>query len=223
MDQVIGLPQEAGRSAPAQLHQAVAWCNVNYHEDSNSIHTHDQKRWSAVYFVSEGEPNAPGFPSPLGGQLVFRCGPRSDVSSAGGASDANQRASHTYFAVHPVPGSLWMFPGSIPHLVLGSIVPAGGAKARSPRVSIAVNFVDAAPKPPTDHGAGARAGETAPANFGFADLILSCDDLVGTALPGQTHSAAMAVRAGRTLISEVLPTLPAQTSPLVDQERRTLM
>ena len=201
----MGLPREADRSAPAQLHQAVAWCNVNFHEDSNLIHMHDQKRWSAVYFVSEGEPNAPGFPSPLGGHLVFRCGPKSDVSSSGvGASDTEPKASHTYFAVPPVPGSLWFFPGSIPHLVLGSIVPAGGAKARSPRVSIAVNFVDATPKPPADHSAGATAGGSA--SLGFADLILSRDDLVGSALPGQTHSAAMAVRAGRALISEVLPT-----------------
>ena len=35
-----------------------------------------------------------------------------------GASAPN--ATHTYFAVHPVPGSLWIFPGSIPHLVLGA-------------------------------------------------------------------------------------------------------
>ena len=28
--------------------------------------------WSAVFYVSEGEPNAPGFPSPLGGHMVLR-------------------------------------------------------------------------------------------------------------------------------------------------------
>jgi len=28
--------------------------------------------WSAVFYVSEGEPNAPGFPSPHGGHMVVR-------------------------------------------------------------------------------------------------------------------------------------------------------
>jgi len=213
MDQVVGeIPRGSsshdGRPAH-ELHEAVAWCNVNSDEDSNSIHVHDRKRWSAVYFVSEGEPNAPGFPNPLGGHLVFRCGPRSDVSSAG--DDAShvehhhthaRRASQTYFAVHPVPGSFWIFPGSIPHLVLGSTLPAGVTKALSRRISIAINCVDATPSPPTDHGSAAGPGKEA-ANLRLTDLIISRDDVVTSALSGQTRAAANAVREGRALISEV--------------------
>jgi hypothetical protein len=207
MDAVIGLTREASRPAPGQLHPAVAWCNVNSDEDSNSIHVHDQKRWSAVYFVKEGEPNAPGFPNPLGGQLIFRCGQKRNASSNGGdVLHAEPRASHTYFAVHPVPGSFWIFPGSIPHFVLGSTLPAGVAKTLSPRISIAVNFVDATPSPPTDHsaaGAGVALADREPANLRLTDLILSRDDLVTAALPGRTRATAIATREGRTLISEV--------------------
>ena len=125
------------------------------------------------------------------------------MSSAGDdASHVEPRASQTYFAVHPVPGSFWIFPGSIPHLVLGSTLPAGVTKALSRRISIAINCVDATPSPPTDHGSAAGPGKEA-ANLRLTDLIISRDDVVTSALSGQTRAAANAVREGRALISEV--------------------
>ena len=40
-------------------------------------------------------------------------------------------ATHTYMAISPVPGSLLLFPGSIPHCVLGTARPAAGLLLKS--------------------------------------------------------------------------------------------
>ena len=83
--------------------------NVNRSSDLNFMHTHDLLRWSAVYFVAAGawceESN--------GGRLLFRGGRISSLPS---------EESHSYLAVPPAPATLWLFPGSVPHAVLGHIV-----------------------------------------------------------------------------------------------------
>ena len=49
----------AHRPPPGSLHACYAWLNVNRSADSNFMHTHQVDLWSAVFYVSEGEPNAP--------------------------------------------------------------------------------------------------------------------------------------------------------------------
>ena len=115
---------------PGALHACYAWLNVNRSADSNFMHTHQVDLWSAVYYVSEGEPNAPGFPSPHGGHMVFRAGPRAEPEGG------------------PTPGTLWLFPGSMPHLVMRRTLPPGAAEPDTPRVSIGVNFDSATPPLP---------------------------------------------------------------------------
>ena len=61
---------------PHQSHLTYAWLNVNRTPDSNFMHTHQVDLWSAVYYVCEGEPNAPGFAHPTCGNMIFRCGAR---------------------------------------------------------------------------------------------------------------------------------------------------
>ena len=121
--------------SPLVLHEACAWLNVNRATDSNLVHVHHPQRWSAVYFVQSG---GVAEVAPPAGHLVFRGGHR----SAGG----RRRCSHTYFAVPPEPGVLWIFPGSTPHCVF----PYGEEGARGSgeaRVSVAVNLLASVPPP----------------------------------------------------------------------------
>ena len=53
-------------------------------------------------------------------------------------------------SVAPTPGSLWIFPGSVPHAVMQAVLPDGVAEAEQARISIGINFLDAKPPPP--HG-----------------------------------------------------------------------
>jgi hypothetical protein len=116
---------------------------------------------------------------PLEGHLLFRGGPlprtwcasyeaatpsgeaSSEVAqaSAAGFRQASavpggmaQPLPHAYLAVPPRPGTLWLFPGEVPHTVLPAQIkpPAIGSSSagHAPRISIAVNFVDAIPPPP---------------------------------------------------------------------------
>ena len=39
-----------------------------------------------------------------------------------GGSQPHVEASHSYLAAPPQPGTLWLFPGSVPHVALGHIV-----------------------------------------------------------------------------------------------------
>lgn len=132
---------------PGELHQAYAWFNVNRTRDSNTIHQHDIDRWSAVYFVSDGEPNAPGFSSPDSGQMIFRCGPSARSSEPPAVLDP-AAFSHSYMAVAPLPGSMWLFPGSIAHAVMPTVLPPGVGEPVVARVSIGINFSDAKALPP---------------------------------------------------------------------------
>jgi hypothetical protein len=46
----------------------------------------------------------------------------------------------SYFAVPPTPGTLWLFPGSVPHTVMHTVLPEGVPEPATPRISIGINF-----------------------------------------------------------------------------------
>ena len=86
-----------------------------------------------------------------------------EVKLAGEVNGEGEEAppsSHCYLAVPPLPGTLWLFPGSIPHCVLGAkdVVDALDrseeldADAEKPdeeaRISIAINMTEATAPPP---------------------------------------------------------------------------
>mmetsp|Transcript_16670 Transcript_16670/g.33602 ORF Transcript_16670/g.33602 Transcript_16670/m.33602 type:complete len:334 (-) Transcript_16670:631-1632(-) len=157
------------RPAPGELHPAYAWLNVNRATNLNFLHIHDPTKWSAVYFVASGA--APAEDRSADGHLLFRCGtPRRSghggsgrvrtgdgpggAGVGGGDSDVEPTASHSYLAVPPTPGSLWLFPGSIPHAVLGvhgtAAEPNAGEVAttsepKPARISVAINLIHATP------------------------------------------------------------------------------
>lgn len=131
------------------LHKANAWLNVNRAGDENLMHVHNSCRWSAVYYVTASPQSA----DKLDGQLLLRSGAkkRSDGQPA-------SAGSYAFMAVPPVPGTLWLFPGSVPHRVLGMTLQAGIADKQgrlaaeergqwAPRISIAINFIDAVASP----------------------------------------------------------------------------
>jgi len=134
--------------APGGLHEAYAWFNVNRGSSSNVIHQHDVERWSAVYFVSDGEPNAPGFTCPESGHMLFRCGPKKGPCDPIDGTAQPSPFSHSYMSVEPLPGSLWIFPGSVPHAVMQAVLPYGVSEPEQARISIGINFSDAMSPPP---------------------------------------------------------------------------
>ena len=113
------------------MHAAVAWLNVNRGTDANATHIHKPGYWSAVYFAASGggeddssggaQSASPAAVRANAGRLVFR---------GGGQSGA---ATHTYHAVEPTPGTLWLFDGAVPHAVFPT-------EAAGARVSVAMNF-----------------------------------------------------------------------------------
>ena len=143
------------------LHAMTAWLNVNRGRDYNEMHVHPPELWSAVYYVAAGESDR---------ACSTYDGDATAVSSAG-ASDghghgdataacaghmifragrADGLSGHTYFPVAPVPGALWLFPGRMPHMVMGAAPPTASTPRSPPRarVSVAVNCTLAAPPPP---------------------------------------------------------------------------
>ena len=125
-----------------EVHVANAWINVSRAKDTNIMHVHTEAKWSATYYVAA----SPESKERLDGRLVFRAGPK---RRAGGQPAT---ASHSFMTVPPVPGTLWLFPGSVPHRVLGmsrvsgGIGPVLGRATRrewAPRVSVAMNFMEA--------------------------------------------------------------------------------
>lgn len=140
---------ESLASTHAQRHAGVAWLNVNRGSACNTTHVHNRDRWSCVYFVSAGGATdvdqlgcGHGTASTTG-HLILR----------GGCQGSG--ATHTYLAIPPVPGTLWLFSGSIPHCVFPGAVHAGHQqpnpsanrhnsleldKARGARISVAMNF-----------------------------------------------------------------------------------
>jgi hypothetical protein len=139
-------------AADTSLHAAYAWLNVNRTRDSNFMHTHQVDLWSAVYYVNEGEPNAPGFAHEASGHMIFRAGPRPDgeggPSKGLTAGPEESEPCRSYFAVPPSPGTLWLFPGSMPHTVMPTVLPDGLDEPETPRISIGINFEVAVPPLP---------------------------------------------------------------------------
>jgi len=200
--QVLGseqvYPDDAGGAPPhsgGQHAAARAWFNVNRGASFNTIHVHDMRRWSAVYFVADGMGGAPdgssgeaeaeaeaeaeesdpldaldtphtlgSRPPHLSRHLIFRGG-LAPPQPSGSASKVE--ASHCYVAAPPTPGTLWLFPGSVPHCVLGDCLGDADDNAPSPldrsaeldcdevkpdeaaRISVAVNFSEAKAPLPT--------------------------------------------------------------------------
>ena len=190
------LQEEEGHSAPT-WHAAHAWLNVNRSGDSNEMHMHDARRWSAVYFVAGltggTAPAAVGAytycaytycASTYCGLLTVALtggtdpattagagsgsgnGPAADVTAADvAAADVGgyllfraggvQGSTHSFLAVPPEPGTMWLFPGGLPHCVMPFVDSgeghAGGPGGHHPgdmpgdRISVAINFEDAAP------------------------------------------------------------------------------
>lgn len=170
------------------LHAMTAWLNVNRGRDYNEMHVHPPELWSAVYYVAAGESYSAhstydgdgaevsaaaasgggghgDAAAECAGHMIFRAG-RADGLSAG----------HTYFPVAPVPGSLWLFPGRMPHMVMGTPPPtASTPQSPTPpraRVSVAVNCTFAAPPPPTA-GAARRPDPVAPPTSTLSTVALS--------------------------------------------------
>lgn len=110
-------------SGRTQLASAYAWVNVNRASDWNLIHIHEPTKLSAVYFVSPGGVSPKDSPD---GHLIFRGG------------RATRAASHSFLAVPPEPGTLYVFPGSLPHCVF----PFEKKPTAHPRISVAINFCD---------------------------------------------------------------------------------
>ena len=151
------------RVATSDLHAAEAWLNVNRVSDNNALHAHTAGRWSGVYFVDEGEPSPPGFPHPTGGCLVFRAGQRQEgemggMRGADGPAAATSSTTavagdaaelkHSFWAVPPKPGTLWLFPGHMPHAVMEQLTLPGMPDGKSARISVAFNCIHAAPPQP---------------------------------------------------------------------------
>ena len=139
---------EGGGERPRDaLHASYAWLNVNRTKDSNFMHTHQVDLWSAVYYINEGEPNAPGFGNETSGHMIFRAGPRPQAEGGPALSESGEER-RTYFAVPPVPGTLWLFPGSMPHTVMPTVLPDGVDEPETPRISLGINFEVAVPPLP---------------------------------------------------------------------------
>ena len=169
------------------MHSAKAWLNVSRNDNYNKIHTHLPERWSAVYYVDAGQFDTPvvtngnnngdghgqagtvvSSDKPFGsmdmsGHLILRAGCSNPVTPDGKELQSVEpqapRDSRTYMALPPVPGTLWFFPGNVPHAVMGrcpsSCMPpppaasVGDDTACTPRISIAINFTHAMPPAPT--------------------------------------------------------------------------
>eukprot|EP00966_Prymnesium_polylepis_P019009 438205-Prymnesium_polylepis.1 len=136
---------------PGGLYSVDAWANVNRSGHYNVLHQHGAEQWSAVYFVCEGLKNVRD--EDCSGRLVFRGGP-AKMRRGGGAVEWS---SHTFLAVPPVPGMLWLFPGKIPHAVMPappvfheseSNTMREASSAPCPRISVAANFWEAKPPAP---------------------------------------------------------------------------
>ena len=145
-------PDIASRPFHGEPHLAYAWLSVNRAGHYNCMHVHDKARWSAVYYVHEGE--ACPHDANCSGRLIFRGGPskrrRLDGDELGRAAHGAATptlSTHSFLAVPPEPGALWLFPGGIPHAVMPTSH-AGSRQGRRDlrahaRISVAINFEEA--------------------------------------------------------------------------------
>ena len=169
-------------------HDALGWINVNRGADLNLMHVHTADRWSGTYYVADGgagggvgdgagggagggagvEGDETSDETSDDGHLLFRAGSKRHV-------DGVARTSHTFMSIPPCAGTLWLFPGRIPHRVRSMAADDGqpahpyvgaslakGAAATAiiettaarwqlpPRISIAVNLLDAGCTTTTD-------------------------------------------------------------------------
>ena len=76
-----------------------------------ALHIHNPKELSAVYYVAEGRALPPGA-ARTDGCLLFRGGPSL-------RPDGQATKAHSFMRVEPTAGTLWIFPGGVPHTVMG--------------------------------------------------------------------------------------------------------
>ena len=100
----------ASRSALARASRSLASASRAERAASDSA--------GAAFAAGRGESA-----SNLDGCLVFRAG--ASVRADGRPAET----SHSYMNVPPVPGALWIFPGSVPHVVMGMSQPDGTPSA----------------------------------------------------------------------------------------------
>ena len=133
------LGEGSGGPPSAGLQPGFAWVNINRRAtDKNLMHIHNWEKLSAVYFVSSGDCDVQSAAANLGGDLA------SHLILRGGPADADAPpTAHTYLAVPPTPGTLWLFAGSVPHCVFAS----DADEPSQARISVAVNLGAAAPPP----------------------------------------------------------------------------
>jgi len=180
------------------LASADGWLNINRSTDLNFMHTHDPEKWSAVYFVHAGARESGPLPAATesdagaSGEASGEANEDSDGNEDSDSSDSSDStvmappnpdghlvfrggrqdgvdASHSYLAVPPEAGTLWLFPGRLPHVVLGHLHaddPPRSERGRSDhsiaaheavlhgripeaaRISVAINFEKASAPPP---------------------------------------------------------------------------
>lgn len=75
------------------------------------LHIHNPKELSGIYYVAAGQAQPPGA-ARTDGCLLFRAGPSI-------RPDGQANAAHSFMRVEPMAGTLWIFPGGIPHAVMG--------------------------------------------------------------------------------------------------------
>ena len=125
----MGVAEEDAEEEPfGGMHSACAWFNASRPGDCNVMHCHPAGRWSGVYYVAGGsalaaadeaadaagdaagdarehaaQGAAEAEEEEHAGHLLFRTGQRRTTP----------RASHSFLAVPPTAGCLWLFPGEI--------------------------------------------------------------------------------------------------------------
>ncbi|KAJ8599750.1 hypothetical protein CTAYLR_003435 [Chrysophaeum taylorii] len=113
-----------------------AWFNVSKCGHYNCLHDHRGARWCGVYFVQCPDPPPPPLQHSGGLLLLLR--------------HPNPPERGRYAVIHPVPGTMLLFPPSLRHAVL-PVAPAavheGGGK-NALRISVSFNFGCAAYRSP---------------------------------------------------------------------------
>lgn len=142
-----GDAEEKGVAASSKLREPTeAWINISTSNNLNLLHDHCDSTWSGVYYVDDGRGDHQGY---LGGQLLLRLSPVGGTAGGVPHEDLHVPRMHlkgvypdkaaqerAYAEVHPVPGTLIVFPGWLAH----SVCPHLG---NGRRVSVSFNvFLD---------------------------------------------------------------------------------
>ena len=148
---------EAG-AVPSERLEISGWLNVSAKDAHNKLHDHGSAMWSAVYFVDDGGGAEGAAALPTGWhEFVDAASGRSYFSPDSGEARDGQAtwerpsacagellletqlkawtSEFAYLPVRPVPGTMWIFPGYMPHAVLPRATSADGAL----RISVACN------------------------------------------------------------------------------------